>query len=80
MSLESIVSMECENFFEECDWELLKHQKLTLLKMFNKHDLSTEEASALDGIINMIDVMQDIAVDVMQKTEEEVFEIVDEVD
>lgn len=52
-------------FITRIDWELLKKQKKTLLKL-NKDE-------HIDGIIALIDSLQDYAVDVMGMSEEEVF-------
>lgn len=52
------------NILLSIDWDLLRQQKLWLLQ----HD--TEEA---DGLVNLLDHIQDTAVDIGAATEEEVF-------
>jgi hypothetical protein len=43
------------------DWDLLHQQKLILLEMLNRHRGDSPEASALSGIINLLDALQDDA-------------------
>lgn len=63
-----------KNFFQITDWALLREQKneLVLLSV-TEHLLSPKQYEALDGILNLIDAIQDYAVDVEGFTEQEVF-------
>lgn len=51
--------------FENMDWELLRQQKHCLLHMTDDPELSQYEYDTLQGIINLIDAVQDHAVDVL---------------
>lgn len=51
--------------FENMDWELLRQQKETLLLMTNNQFMVQSEYEAVEGIINLIDAVQDHAVDVL---------------
>jgi hypothetical protein len=61
------------------DWGLLRRQKRHLVTMANDYSknalkcLKPEEAKVLDGIISLIDAIQDNAVESGQLTEQEVF-------
>lgn len=60
------------------DWELLRKQKVWLLllarKAFNNPDAWTDEDREMfDGLINLIDGIQDYAIDNGDATEQEVF-------
>lgn len=45
---------------ENIDWELLHKQKLQLVEMLmHNFSLTTEDRDALDGIINLLDIMED---------------------
>lgn len=56
------------------NWELLKEQKLHLLKIADENtDLRTGQDAAIDGIIGFIDAMQDCAVDNFGVPEEKVY-------
>jgi hypothetical protein len=67
----------------EVDWSLLRQQKDVLLAMrgalslpFRKHNYVAADAiGALDGVISMIDTMQDNAVDACGVPHEDVFGI-----
>lgn len=41
------------------DWDLFILQKLTLLRLVEDPRLNTQEVEALDGVINMMDFIQD---------------------
>lgn len=45
------------------DFKLLKAQKTMLLNMQSKKTTTTAEWNAIEGIVNMIDAIQDIATD-----------------
>ena len=42
------------------DWELLRQQKLTLLRVLSAY-LGYPEEGALTGILNLVDCLQDLA-------------------
>lgn len=56
-----------EMLIQQPDWELLREQKRTLLKItFNEKDypnLSKDEIKHIEGIISYLDHIQDIGVD-----------------
>ncbi len=54
------------------DWELLRKQKLTLLRLINK---KSKEQNDLRGILSLIDNVQDSAVGSGAYTEKEVFDL-----
>ena len=66
---------EVPEFIQNIDWELLKEQKLSLLDLVNKNNesLTDKQIDALDGIIGLIDSLQDSAVDDYGFEEERVF-------
>jgi len=66
-----------ERAFNDIDWELLKKQKQTLVNLAAKE---TKEAKLLDGLISLIDSLQDIAVDKKGIPEEKVFNLESEED
>lgn len=52
------------NCTKNIDWDLLTHQKLVLANMLMKspnstHQFDSEEYSALEGILNLLDEMTD---------------------
>ena len=58
------------------DWKLLREQKETLLRMIRENTddcLDFDEVETLQGMINMIDEIQDQAVDNLDVPEKEVF-------
>lgn len=55
---------------EEIDWEQLKIQKAELLSLAGSEEL--------DGLLNLIDALQDFAVDELGVPEEDVFNITKE--
>jgi hypothetical protein len=67
--------METPKFLTDIDWKRLREQKKILVEMTFTHGKFTlEENVALDGIINLIDSLQDYAVDEMGISEKEVFD------
>jgi hypothetical protein len=50
-------------FLAKMDWKLLRKQKLLLLATINNDAVDPEHKEGLEGILNMIDSMQDYAVD-----------------
>jgi hypothetical protein len=59
---------------EEIDWQLLKEQKGTLLNILTKTN-NEVEISHLNGIINLIDSIQDYAVVYLCIDENKVFNL-----
>lgn len=59
-------------FITRIDWILLRQQKahINSIKRANLTDLQVE---SLEGILNLIDAIQDYAIDAMGLSEEEVF-------
>jgi hypothetical protein len=55
------------------DWKLLREQKTTLIYLGVKNTLTDHEKLAVNGIIHLIDGLQDEAVNSGTATEEEVF-------
>jgi hypothetical protein len=64
--------MSTEEFLKDIDWELLDEQKERLLDLSYNHMLK-EYWDSLDGVIHLIDYMQDHAVDVLHIPENIVF-------
>jgi len=59
------------------DYTKLKEQKAVLITLNEQFDTDSVNGEALDGIINLLDSIQDFAVDVMGKPESEVFKLTD---
>jgi hypothetical protein len=56
------------------NWKLLRRQKTSLVSLATLGKTVTgEDCEAIDGILNLIDAIQDRAVDGEQATEREVF-------
>lgn len=55
------------------DWKLLREQKTTLLVLAHGGKTTLQEAEHLDGVVNLIDRIQDDALDSGEATELEVF-------
>ena len=47
------------NCLNKIDWALFKAQKLDLVKLTDNPGITVEEELALDGIINLMDAIQD---------------------
>lgn len=47
------------NSVNNIDWDLFKTQKLTLLYLRDSHHITQKQAEDLDGVINMMDAIQD---------------------
>ncbi len=54
-----------EALFDSIDWDLLHMQKATLIRAYEK-ERRLEQGAHLDGLINLIEDMQDIAADDLQ--------------
>lgn len=55
------------------DWELLRRQKAFLIELAECGEYPPEQEEMFDGIINLIDSIQDYAIINGNATEEEVF-------
>jgi len=55
--------------FNKVDWKLLRKQKLHLVKILKDKKLTPSRLESLDGILNLIDGIQDGAVEFLGKTE-----------
>lgn len=67
--------------FENMDWELLRQQKMTLLHMLEPYQnilLTDEEFEDLQGILHLIDAVQDHAVDVLGVDKNIVFNLTED--
>ena len=63
-----------KDFFQNTDWDLLREQKDELTNLLlTEHLLSPKQYEALAGVINLLDYMQDYAVDVIGLDEQLVF-------
>jgi hypothetical protein len=58
--------MEVPNFIQKIDWSELRNQKRLLLETINNDSVSPEHKEALEGILALIDAIQDYAVDEAQ--------------
>ena len=68
--------MNIPNFIENIDWSLLRQQKRTLLETIEAEKGGFEEMlNNLEGIVNLIDHLQDYAVDVLGIDENYVFDM-----
>lgn len=71
----SIESPELPEFVTKIDWDMLKGQKRILLEVINKDELNPEEKEGLEGILSLIDSLQDAAVDEYGLAENLVFDL-----
>lgn len=55
--------------FNKIDWKLLRKQKLHLVKILEDKKLTPSRLESLEGILNLIDGIQDDAVESFGKTE-----------
>ena len=58
--------------FKHIDWELLREQK-EILSNLSEVSNYQKEIDAIEGILNLLDEFQDVAVEEGYATEEEVF-------
>jgi hypothetical protein len=61
------------DFIQKIDWTLLRKQKKDLLKVINKDTVSPKEKESLEGIMFLIDSIQDYAVDTCELPERKVY-------
>jgi hypothetical protein len=52
-----------EQLFTNIDWALLRNQKINLIEISELENLTSFQKEALDGILNIIDGLQDAVVD-----------------
>lgn len=57
------------------DWEMLKQQKETFMRMFSMFAISESEWEDYSGLLHLIDAIQDYAVDVLGIDENVVFNL-----
>jgi hypothetical protein len=48
-------------FLDDVNWKLLSQQKLVLLELLDSDRLTTKEKESIDGLINLLDHIQDEA-------------------
>ena len=62
------------------DWKLLKEQKAILVNLNegNTHYINGTQEDALNGVLALLDNIQDYAVDVLGKPESEVFNLIED--
>lgn len=65
-------------FLQKIDWSLLSQQKVTLLDLRESTSLNDSDIEALDGVIALLDSMQDYAIDHMGVSEDVVFSSTEE--
>ena len=58
--------METPEFIKKIDWSELRNQKRLLLETINNDNVSPEHKEALEGILALVDAIQDYAVDEAQ--------------
>lgn len=61
------------DFIQKIDWKLLRNQKHDLLKVINKESVNPKEKMSLEGILNLLDSIQDYGVDICGLSEGKVF-------
>jgi hypothetical protein len=57
----------------EIDWELLRRQKRAVVELRTGTVVGAEQEDAAEGLLNLLDSIQDQAADSGEVTEEEVF-------
>ena len=67
--------MECPEFIKKIDWELLKEQKQCLLEISTMGCFTEKDYDMFEGILALIDNLQDYAVDELGIEETDVFDI-----
>lgn len=65
--------MKEDSYVNKMDWSLLREQKQTLLELTSKFEEDSVEYEHLNGIVELIDAMQDFAVIELNVSEEDVF-------
>ena len=71
-------------FITKIDWKLLREQKTKLIYLMNRArctiEIEEDDSNAIEGIISLIDAIQDYSTDIMGLSEEEVFNLTPEDD
>jgi hypothetical protein len=62
-----------QKLIHNMNWDLLKAQKIVLTKLQSKRSLLPSEHETIEGILNLIDSIQDTAVDVYGYEDAKVF-------
>ena len=70
--------METPEIIKKIDWTDLRTQKTLLLQTINNDAVSPEHKEGLEGILALIDALQDYAVDVMDVDPMHVFDFEEE--
>ena len=80
MDVEEPETISTVDFFANTDWELLKKQKLALIKHISTVEKSggKEDAECFEGLLNFLDYIQDHAVDHMGIDSSIVFNLTDD--
>lgn len=63
---------ELNNFFASMNFKMLKAQKLVLIAMAEKKRMTKVEVATIEGMLSLIDNIQNIAVDVLGMDKKEV--------
>ena len=64
-------------FMLKMDWELLRKQKQTILEVSEMGCFTEGDYDSFNGLIALIDAIQNYAVDEMGLTEDEVFDFIE---
>lgn len=64
---------ETINPLSNLDWPYLRKQKELLISLQSRDCVTDEESDMIEGLLHLFDNFQDYAVDLMDKTEKEVF-------
>lgn len=67
-----------EELIRNIDWKLLNEQKQRLAELLDLTQLQQEDYGALEGILSLLDEIQDCAVDYLEIPEKEVFNLSNE--
>ena len=62
-------------FLTKIDWDKLKKQKATLLKLKEGMTVTIPEKNDINGIVHLIDAIQDYAIDTMGMAEEDILNL-----
>tara|TARA_R110002033_G_scaffold163982_1_gene201147 strand:- start:65 stop:376 length:312 start_codon:yes stop_codon:yes gene_type:complete len=63
------------DILRKIDYPKLKKQKIAVLQLGEQFDNDSMNGEALGGIVNLIDSIQDYAVEVLGRSEEEIFNL-----
>jgi hypothetical protein len=73
-----LLKKSAPEFLTKIDWKLLREQKIMLLKCQKYRHFNYKDEEYLQGIINLIDSIQDYAIDEMGISDKEIFNITSE--